>query len=95
MTSILVNIIGYSAAVIGTSLMVPQILKSYKTKSVADLSWGMLILYFLNCALWLMYGILISASHVILTNAIALVISIIQVLLKLRYSEMKPSKKQA
>ncbi|MBI4086012.1 MAG: hypothetical protein HY433_02065 [Candidatus Liptonbacteria bacterium] len=67
--------------------MLPQVIKSYKTKSVADLSWGMLILYFLNCALWLIYGILISASHLILTNAIALVISVIQVLLKLRFSK--------
>jgi len=87
MDNIFLNIIGYSAAVIGTSLMLPQVIKSYKTKSVADLSWGMLILYFLNCALWLIYGILISASHLILTNAIALVISVIQVLLKLRFSK--------
>lgn len=87
MTNILINIIGYSAAVIGTSLMLPQVFKSYRTKSVTDLSWGMLVLYFLNCALWLVYGILISASHLILTNAIALVISIFQVLLKLRYSK--------
>ena len=87
MDNIFLNIIGYSAAVIGTSLMLPQVIKSYKTKSVADLSWGMLILYFLNCALWLIYGILITASHLILTNAIALIISVIQVLLKLRYSK--------
>ena len=87
MDNIFLNIIGYSAAVIGTSLMLPQVIKSYKTKSVADLSWGMLILYFLNCALWLIYGILISASHLILTNAIALVINVIQVLLKLRFSK--------
>ena len=87
MDNIFLNIIGYSAAVIGTSLMLPQVIKSYKTKSVADLSWGMLILYFLNCASWLIYGILINASHLILTNAIALVISVIQVLLKLRFSK--------
>ena len=86
MTDTVLNIIGYSAVVIGTSLMLPQVIKSYKTKSVADLSWGMLILYFLNCTLWLIYGILINASHLILTNAIALVISVIQILLKVRFS---------
>lgn len=87
MTNIFINIIGFSAAIVGTSLMLPQVLKSYKTKSVSDLSWGMLVLYFLNCALWLIYGILISAFHLILTNAIALIISVIQVLLKLKYSK--------
>ena len=87
MEAILINIVGYAAAIIGTSLMLPQVIKSYRTKSVADLSWGTLILYFLNCALWLIYGILIVASHLVLTNAIALVISIVQVLLKFKYSK--------
>jgi len=82
-SNILVNIVGYSAAVIGTSLMLPQVLKSYRTKSVADLSWGMLILYFFNCVLWLIYGTLINALHVILTNAIALFISLVTSLINL------------
>jgi len=87
MNDILISVIGYAASIIGVSLMLPQVFKSYKTKSVVDLSWGMLVLYFLNCALWLTYGILINASHLILTNAIALVISIVQVLLKFKYSK--------
>lgn len=87
MNNVLINIIGYSAAVVGTSLMLPQVYKSYKTKSVSDLSWLMLVLYFLNCVLWLTYGILINALHVILTNAIALIISVVQILLKKRYSK--------
>lgn len=86
MNEVLVNIVGYSAAVIGTSLMLPQVFKSYKTKSVNDISWGLLVFYFLNCVLWLIYGILINASHLILTNAIALVISVIQIVLKVKYS---------
>jgi MtN3 and saliva related transmembrane protein len=86
MNELLVNIIGYSATVIGTSLMLPQAFKSYKTRSVSDLSWGMLILYFLNCVLWLIYGVLIGALHLIITNSIALVISVIQIVLKIKYS---------
>ncbi len=87
MDILLINIVGYTASVVGTSLMLPQMYRSLKTKSVEDLSWGMLILYFLNCALWLMYGILIGAMPVIITNAVALLISIIQIALKMRYSK--------
>lgn len=83
--SIFVNIIGYSAAVVGTSLMLPQVAKSWKTKSVGDLSFGMTVLYFFNCLLWLSYGVLIAAMPVIVANSIALVISIVQLGLQLRY----------
>ncbi len=79
------EIIGYSATIVGTSLMLPQVYKSLKTKSVKDLSWGMLSLYFLNCLLWLIYGTLISSTPLALTNGIALAISIFQISLKLRY----------
>ena len=80
------NIIGYTAAVVGTSLMLPQVLKSWTTKKVDDLSFGMLVLYFFNCVLWLIYGLMILAWPVIIGNAIALIVSIIQIILKIKYS---------
>ena len=82
-----VEIIGYLAAAVGTSLMLPQVIKSLKTKKMQDVSFGMLVLYFFNCILWLAYGSLISAWPVIISNFIALIISIIQLFLKLKYSE--------
>jgi MtN3 and saliva related transmembrane protein len=81
------TIIGYLATIVGTSIMLPQIYKSIKTKSVSDVSWGMLVLYFLNCLLWLIYGILILASPLMITNGIALAISILQIVLKIKYKK--------
>ena len=81
------EIIGYSAAVVGTSLMLPQVIKSLRTKSVGDLSYMMVILYVINCVLWLTYGILINAWPVIVCNFIALIISFVQLGLKVRYCE--------
>ena len=83
---VLVDIVGYAATVIGTSLMLPQVYKSFKTKSVEDVSWGMLVMYFLNCSLWLTYGVLIVSTPLAMTNAIALAISVVQIGLKIRYS---------
>lgn len=85
MSVLITELVGYSAAVIGTSLMLPQVIKSLKTKRVEDLSFTMLILYFLNCVLWSIYGILISAMPVIICNLIALCISIAQILIKIKY----------
>lgn len=83
--------IGYLAAIIGTSLMLPQVIKSVRTKRVHDLSWLMLILYFTNCLLWGIYGYLISAMPIIICNAIALLISIVQLGLKLKYEKLEPT----
>lgn len=85
MVVIFVEIIGYVAAIIGTSLMLPQVIKTYKSKKVNDLSLGMLVLYFLNCLLWLTYGIFIQAMPLIVCNFIALIISIVQLGMKIKY----------
>ena len=82
---ILKNVIGYSATVLGTSLMLPQVYKSLVTKSVKDISWGMLILYVSGCILWLIYGILISAKPLAIANGIAFVIGIFQIFLKIKF----------
>jgi len=83
---LIADVIGYIAAVVGTLLMLPQVIKIWKTKKVRDLAFGMVLLYFLNCLLWLLYGVMISASPVIIANFIALIISIIQLAFKVKYN---------
>ena len=83
----LITIVGTLAAVTGTCLMLPQLYKTFKTKSVKDVSWGMLIVYFFNGIFWLAYGWLLGATPIILTNSIALIISIAQIILQVKYSK--------
>jgi MtN3 and saliva related transmembrane protein len=83
----LANVVGYAAAVVGTFLMLPQVIKSWRTKRVEDLSFGMTILYFFNCLLWLIYGLLLAAAPMIIANSAGLVISIILVALKLHHGK--------
>ncbi len=80
------TIAGYGGVVAGVSFMLPQVYKSWKTKSVADLSWWMLGLFLLNCVFWLAYGILEAATPVVIVNAISLVTALVQIGLKYRYS---------
>jgi MtN3 and saliva related transmembrane protein len=79
------DIIGYLAAVFGTILMLPQVYKSIKTKRVNDISFSMLIVYIINCSLWEVYGFLINSKPVIICNILALIIGLIQLLLKYKY----------
>jgi len=82
---LITNIIGFTAAAVGTALMLPQVIKSIKTKSVKDVSFAMLILYFFNCVLFAIYGALIIAWPVIICNMIAFLVSTTQIVLKFRY----------
>ncbi|MBP7811661.1 MAG: hypothetical protein KA054_02335 [Candidatus Moranbacteria bacterium] len=85
--NIITEVIGFLAAVVGTSLMLPQVIKTVKMKRADEVSLVMLILYFLNCLLWLIYGVLIWAIPLAICNAIALAISMIQLFLKFRYDK--------
>jgi MtN3 and saliva related transmembrane protein len=79
------NIVGYAATVIGTSMMVPQVIRLMRTKQAADLSLFMVVLYVANCALWFIYGWLLKAPPMILANGIGGLIGIVQMTLKIRY----------
>jgi MtN3 and saliva related transmembrane protein len=79
------DFIGYLAGAVGTTLMLPQVIRSWRTRKVSDLSITMVWLYVANCVLWLTYGLLAGIRPVWLTNAAALAISLAQLGLKLRY----------
>ena len=76
------DLAGYGGTVVGTCLMLPQIAKAVRTGHMADVSLLMIVLYFVNCILWLTYGIGTHAKPIEWANGIALVISIVQIVLK-------------
>lgn len=77
--------IGYLAALFGTSIMLPQLIKTIKTRKAEDLSLVMLIVYLINCSLWFWYGMLIQSKPVIFCNIIAFLIGAIQTWLKIKF----------
>lgn len=80
-----VELTGYAAAFLATLAFLPQVLKSYKSKSTGDLSWGMLSLIASALFLWLVYGIMISSMPLILEDAISLVLVLALVWIKIRH----------
>jgi MtN3 and saliva related transmembrane protein len=92
MQQIFIDIVGFAAAIVGTSMMLPQVIKSLRTKRVEDLSIMMCILFFLNCVLWELYGWLVGSWPVIVANFCGVIISTTQLIIKVRYD--KKSKKK-
>jgi MtN3 and saliva related transmembrane protein len=83
----IVEIIGYSAAVLTASTMIPQIIKSIRTKHVEDVSIAMIIMYTVNTGLWVAYGLLIGAQPIVMADGLACCMGITQFVLKMKYGK--------
>jgi len=81
------DVIGYLGGIFIMISFVPQVLKSYKTKSVKDLSMLMILATLIGTAFWITYGFLIKALPVILMNSLFGIIVLFQLFLKVKYKE--------
>jgi MtN3 and saliva related transmembrane protein len=82
------ELFGYFAAAATTISFVPQAIKVVRTRDTRSLSLWMYILFSFGVALWLVYGILMKATPIILANAITLFFAVI--ILYYKVSEQKP-----
>ena len=80
-----IDSIGSVAAALTTLSFVPQALQTFKTRDVSGISLGMYTAFTLGVALWLVYGVLISAWPVIIANAVTLVLALAILVMKLRF----------
>lgn len=79
------NVMGYAAAVLGSAMFLPQLVKMYRNKDVRSVSLFSTILLTIVSVLWTGYGILLSAPPVIAVNTIVGLSAASMTALKLRY----------
>lgn len=79
------TLLGTLAGVLTTASFVPQVLKTWRTRSTADISLGMFSAFTAGVGLWLVYGILIGEIPIIVANAITLGLAGTILAFKLRY----------
>ena len=77
--------VGIFAAFCITICLVPQVVKSWKTKSVKDFSWLMLIIYFIGLFSWEVYGLMISNMPLIASNILSMLLLLPLIWIKLKY----------
>jgi MtN3 and saliva related transmembrane protein len=80
----MVQLIGFAAAVIGALAFLPQVVKTWRTRSTGDLSLGMLVALATSTALWVTYGVSIGSAPVAVGNAITFTLASSLVVLKIR-----------
>ena len=79
------EIIGYLGGIFIAISFIPQVVKSYKTKRVSDLSLGMIIAQIIGTVLWLTYGILVQGKPIILMNSFFIFVILYLLYLKIKY----------
>ena len=81
------DIVGTVAACLTTVSFVPQAWLSFKTRDVSGVSLGMYSVFTVGVAMWLVYGLLLSAWPIVVANTITLGLALAILGMKLRYGD--------
>ena len=78
--------IGMVAALCTTGAWLPQLFKTWRTRSAHDFAWGYLALFSTGVVLWAIYGVLRDDIAVTGANVITIVLVLGVMIVKLRES---------
>ena len=84
-----IDFFGFSAALLTTIAFLPQLYKTWKTKSAGDVSLVMLILFITGLICWIIYGIKIHSIPILVANIITFILNFSILILKITYRESK------
>jgi len=82
-----VIILGLVAGALTTIAFVPQVIKTWKSKSAKDLSLGMYSIFCTGVLLWLIYGFIIGDIPIIVANTITFSLAMTILYFKFAYPE--------
>jgi len=83
--SLNIEIVGVIAAILTTSAFVPQVYKTWKSKSAKELSLTMYLVLFTGIVLWFIYGYVIESFAIKLANIITGLLVLMLIYFKLKY----------
>ena len=69
--------LGFLAGTLTALAFLPQVIKTWRTRSTGDLSVAMLLAQSSGVALWIVYGVAIDSLPIILANTVTLTFTVI------------------
>lgn len=81
----LTTALGLVAGSLTTMAYLPQVMKTWKSRSADGMSWSMLVILCVGIILWLVYGVYAHDTPVILANLLTLLFSSAILVMKIRY----------
>ena len=84
-----VDLFGFLAALLTTIAFLPQLYKTWQTKSADDVSLVMLILFITGLFCWIIYGLKINSIPILVANIITFIFNFSILILKISYRKNK------
>ncbi len=81
------TLIGLIAGLLTSIAALPQVIKTWRSRHARDLSIWQPLLLSLGVALWLIYGMLIGDTPLILANITPLICNLLLTVMKLKFSD--------
>ncbi|WP_243310814.1 SemiSWEET transporter [Fundidesulfovibrio agrisoli] len=79
--------LGIAAGCLTTASYLPQVLHTWRTRSVEDISLRMYMLLCSGVALWFLYGVVIDSIAVMAANGVSLLLTLSIMVMKLRFGK--------
>lgn len=76
------EVFGFAAATLSTIAFLPQVVKTWKTRSAKDVSYALLLTFSTGCLCWVIYGYQVEAKPVMIANAFTLTLNLTILALK-------------
>lgn len=80
-----IEILGLTAGSLTTVAFLPQVIRTWKTKSARDISLGMFLIFCTGVFLWLVYGLLKHDTPIVVANVLTFLLASTILVFKLRY----------
>lgn len=82
-----IQILGMTAGSISAITFLPQVIKTWKSKSAGDISLLTFTFATTSVVMWLIYGIILGDVPIIYTNSLVLICSVIMLYFKFRFGK--------
>lgn len=83
------TVIGMVAGACTTVAVVPQLIRTWRSKKVKDVSVKMFVVLITGVTLWCVYGILKNDFPIIITNGLSVLLNLIMMYFIFAYSDKK------
>jgi len=88
-------LLGFVAGACTTAAFVPQVLKTWRTRSAEDVSLATFAIFAVGVLLWLVYGFFIDSLPIVIANGITLMLAGAMVVFTLRFRRRKSMRDRA
>lgn len=80
-----VEIIGFTAGIFLAVSLIPQIIKSWKTRSTKDISLIWSLINLIGETLWIVYGFYLNSYSLIVMSSISFLMNVFMMSLKIKF----------